>query len=448
MCKVMGRKSALCVVLVVASFSLSSSVAVGIPQGETPKPAEKPRVQAPAQAPGAAAQPVPAQAPGAGLQPAPAPASTPPAPVTQPSAPGVTSPARSRVPAPTTAQPAVQNLPPGKRTFRPQLPPTNFSPPVLHIEQPDFDWGVALQGEIMKHSFVIENKGGAPLTVTQVKPSCGCTTAAKPDKPIEPGQTGVVTLEIDTKKFSGTIKKTADISSNASTTPMKVSMGGKVDPFFTVEPTAPKIDIVRGAANAEPVKITLKRSAKLPLKVKEVQTEQKVLSAVLKEVQAGEVYEIAVQANLGENQSKYLSEQIHVKLDTEGKEFDIPILVSVSVKDRIDVQPRTSVYFSRNETKQLKDSPGSAPIAKTLDIKSLAGPEHSFKITEVTFENQSPSFETKLETVTEGKAYRLTVSMSKLPADSKSRTVRDTIVIKTDDPTVKDLKVTALAALQ
>jgi hypothetical protein len=215
----------------------------------------------------------------------------------------------------------------------------------------------------------ISNKGGAPLTITQVKPSCGCTTAAKPDKPIEAGQVGEVTLEIDTKKFSGTIKKTADISSNASPTPTKVSMSGKVDPFFTVEPPAPKIDIVRGVP-VQPIKITLKKSSSMPLAVKEVKTEQKILSAQLAEVQAGELYEVMVNANIGDNQSKYLSEQVHVKVAANQKELEIPILVSISVKERIDVQPRTSVYFSRNETKGLS-AQGAAPIVKTLEIKSL-----------------------------------------------------------------------------
>lgn len=369
----------------------------------------------------------------------------PPAPVVvNPPAQG-TSPA----PAPAPAPGQVEAAQAGKRTSKVQPPPTSFSPPILHVEQPDFDWSEVPQGEIVRHSFKIENKGGAPLTITQVKPSCGCTTAAKPEKPIEPGQSGFVTLEVDTKRFTGSIKKTADISSNASPTPVKISMGGKVNPFFVVEPTAPKIDIVRGVLS-EPVKISIKRQAKAPLKIKEVKTEQKVLKAELKEVTPGELYEIAVTAEIGENQSKYLSEQVHVKLDNEGKEFDIPILVSVSVKDRIDVQPRTSVYFSRNETKALSAPEGAAPapISKVLDIKSLGGADHNFKITEVKFEGTAPSFETKLETVTEGKHYRLTVTMSKMPADNKSRTVRDVIVVKTDDPTVKELKITALAALQ
>jgi hypothetical protein len=112
--------------------------------------------------------------------------------------------------------------------------------------------------------------------------------------------------------------------------------------------------------------------------------------------------------------------------------------VSITVKDRIDVQPRTSIYFSRTETKTL-------PASKTLDIKSLGGPDHSFQITAV--ETQTQAFETKLETVEPGKQYRLIVTLSKV-ADATARTLREKIVLRTDDPTIKEIPITAMAALQ
>jgi len=283
------------------------------------------------------------------------------------------------------------------------------------------------------------------LTITQVKPSCGCTMASKPEKPVDPGQTGLVTLEIDTKRFTGAIKKTADISSNATQAPLRLTMGGTVDPFFTIEPNTPKIDLVRGAP-LDPLKITLRKSAKTSFKIKEVKTESKVITANFSEIQPGDLYEVVVNADIKEDPRKYFYEQIDAKVDASGKEFDIPIRVSITVKDRIDVQPRPSVYFSRNDTKQLKDSPNT-PISKPLDITSLAGPDHNFKITKI--DSDASFFETKIETVKEGKQYRLQVLMSKFPAeDPKTKTLRQKLVLHTDDPTVKELTITVLAALQ
>ena len=83
---------------------------------------------------------------------------------------------------------------------------------------------------------------------------------------------------------------------------------------------------------------------------------------------------------------------------------------------------------------------------KALEVKSLGGAEHSFKITSV--ENQGGTFETSVEPIVDGKHYRLSIKLSKLPTAQARRTVNEKIVIKTDDPTVPEIKVTALAAIK
>jgi hypothetical protein len=343
------------------------------------------------------------------------------------------------------AAPAGKPAAAGTRVYRPLPPPENFSPPVLHIDAPDYNWGSVFQGEVVKHNFVVMNKGGSPLTVSQVKASCGCTTVAKPEKPIDPGQTALVTLEIDTKRFTGPIKKTADIVSNAGSNPTRVSMEGKVDTFFALEPATPKIDVVRGL-EPEPAKVTLRRNAQSTFKVKEVKTESKVLQPAFTEVEPGNVYEITVKPALGPGDNRaYYYEQIDVKLDVNGKDFDIPVRVQMAVKDRIDIQPRNSVYFSRMDVKPLRDGQVEN-VSKSVDIKSLGGPDHVFKITQVDAPKQG--FEAKVETVTEGKHYRLLVVLPKSAADEKTRTLREKIVLHTDDATVKELTINTIAALQ
>jgi len=347
----------------------------------------------------------------------------------------------------TQAQPAVKAKPKAtakKGVFRPLPPPKDFTPPVMHIDEPAYDWGTALQGEVIKHSFVIHNRGGSPLRIVKVKPSCGCTTAGKPEKPIEPGKSDVVTLQIDTKKFTGAVNKTASIRSNASTVDVKVTMKGNVDPFFEIDPKAPKVNIVRGGTSP-PLKVKLRKKTKADFTIKGVTTESKVLTAELAEIEKGSLYEVSLVANSSNDDRKYYYENVQVEVEANGQEFKIPIRVSVAVKDRIDIQPRTSVYFGRKDTQTLS-KPDAAPLIKALDLQSLGGPDHTFKVTDVS--NANPTFVTKLETVEDGKHYRLIVSMSSVPTGNTARTIRDTILIKTDDPTVKELKVSALAAVQ
>ena len=52
-----------------------------------------------------------------------------------------------------------------------------------------------------------------------------------------------------------------------------------------------------------------------------------------------------------------------------------------------------------------------------------------------------------LETVTEGKQYRLIVSLAKLPEGQPRKTINDKLILRTDDATVPEITVTALAAL-
>ena len=347
-----------------------------------------------------------------------------------------------------------------KRSFRPPVPKANFSPPVLFIAEPDHDWGTVLQGEKVQHSYPVTNKGGMPLTITDVKPDCGCTVATKPEKPIESGQSDFIGLLIDTTRFTGSVHKGAKVYSNAVPSPTRISIGGKVEPFFVLDPPTPKMEIVRGVA-PQPIKVSLRRTSKVELKVDAVKVPDDLLSASLKEGQPGDLYEITLAINkLPENPQRYYFKQVQMKLDANGKSFDVPMSVSVNVTDRIVVQPRPAIYFSPVETKALKE-PNAQPISKTVDVKSLAGPDHTFKVTKIETEPQtvySPSqktaerpqescFQTKIETVEAGRHYRLIVEMPKLPTDEKLRSVREKITLTTDDPMTKELVVQATASL-
>lgn len=54
------------------------------------------------------------------------------------------------------------------------------------------------EGPTLFHEFVIENRGNAPLIISDYKVACSCTTVELP-APIPPGKTGIVTVNFDTK---------------------------------------------------------------------------------------------------------------------------------------------------------------------------------------------------------------------------------------------------------
>lgn len=65
-----------------------------------------------------------------------------------------------------------------------------------------FDAGMVVKGEVIKAKFTVKNTGKAPLVISEVRPSCSCTVAEKPDKPIEPGESTVIVAKVETENVS------------------------------------------------------------------------------------------------------------------------------------------------------------------------------------------------------------------------------------------------------
>lgn len=59
-------------------------------------------------------------------------------------------------------------------------------------------------------SFTITNNGEAPVTISVVQPTCGCTAPNYTKEPIKPGETGTVSLTYDSK-ISGPFSKSATV---------------------------------------------------------------------------------------------------------------------------------------------------------------------------------------------------------------------------------------------
>ena len=77
------------------------------------------------------------------------------------------------------------------------------------------DYGtVTKDGDSGLRSFEFKNTGNAPLIITNVISTCGCTVPSKPTEPIMPGKTGKV--EVKYNMSPGPIRKTITVESNAS----------------------------------------------------------------------------------------------------------------------------------------------------------------------------------------------------------------------------------------
>ncbi|WP_298318268.1 DUF1573 domain-containing protein [uncultured Aquimarina sp.] len=89
------------------------------------------------------------------------------------------------------------------------------------------DYGEITKGSDGIRQFEFTNTGNAPLIISRVYSSCGCTIPKKPEDPIEPGATGVIEVKYDTKRV-GPIRKTITVYSNAEESTKAIKIKGTV----------------------------------------------------------------------------------------------------------------------------------------------------------------------------------------------------------------------------
>jgi len=98
---------------------------------------------------------------------------------------------------------------------------------VFHFETETLDYGKIQQNEDGYRVFNFKNIGEAPISISAIKSSCGCSVAEKPTKPIMPGELGSIRVKYDTKRLGG-FSKTFMIRSNAQDKLKKIRIKGIV----------------------------------------------------------------------------------------------------------------------------------------------------------------------------------------------------------------------------
>jgi hypothetical protein len=97
----------------------------------------------------------------------------------------------------------------------------------IEFESETIDYGTIEKGSDGVRVFKFKNTGDAPLIVSNVKSSCGCTVPKKPTEPILPGENGEIEVKYDTNRVNP-IRKTITVTSNAETQTVALKIKGTV----------------------------------------------------------------------------------------------------------------------------------------------------------------------------------------------------------------------------
>ncbi len=101
--------------------------------------------------------------------------------------------------------------------------------PKIYSPKEAFSFGEIKEGELLKFSFTIENRGDAALKIVKVRASCGCTAAEPEKKVLQPGDSTKIMVTFNSSHRSGLQRKHVYIYSNDPETPqLRLSFTAKV----------------------------------------------------------------------------------------------------------------------------------------------------------------------------------------------------------------------------
>ncbi len=73
--------------------------------------------------------------------------------------------------------------------------------PQLYVTETRYNFGLAVEGDFISHTFLFRNVGDQPLSVLDVITECGCTAAEISTATIEPGATGELGVTFNTAGY-------------------------------------------------------------------------------------------------------------------------------------------------------------------------------------------------------------------------------------------------------
>ena len=87
--------------------------------------------------------------------------------------------------------------------------------------------------------FKFSNAGNIPLTIIEARGNCHCVQAKAPEKPIEPGDSSVISISFDPAGVSTSFQRTVMVRSNATRDSVELYITGEVkrDPKEVIKKT-------------------------------------------------------------------------------------------------------------------------------------------------------------------------------------------------------------------
>ena len=101
--------------------------------------------------------------------------------------------------------------------------------PKLFFPESRYNFGTVSEGDSVIHNFSFYNRGNAPLLITNVASSCGCTVPKLYKSKLEPGDSSILRVVFNTKDKINEQEKKITIYANTFPTETEIILTGFVN---------------------------------------------------------------------------------------------------------------------------------------------------------------------------------------------------------------------------
>ncbi len=203
------------------------------------------------------------------------------------------------------------------------------------------DFGSVPRGAKVRHAFVLTNKSEGPISILNLRVSCGCTSGKASVTVVPPGGTGVVEAEMDTRNFVGPKATTLFVTLHNGTEEVEIGLGVRSNILSDIVLNPGGIDFGTIARGQSPsASLTIDRIGQPEWRVVKMVSASKVLGATLAETQRANgmvSYRLDVSIKPNAPVGTVRDEIQFLTNDPESRSF--PVLVTAEIKGDLSASP-------------------------------------------------------------------------------------------------------------
>jgi hypothetical protein len=302
---------------------------------------------------------------------------------------------------------------------RPDIPGANAAPPgpqpKIQLVSPLYDFGSALEGSMVNHTFKFRNAGQGELEIRGVKTSCGCTAAAPTKNHLAPGEAAEISVGFDTHFQKGHQVRTITAFTNDPDTPQAVmTMQGTVRQQVSATPDQVAFGTVKKGADETREVVITDLVGGGPFSIGPVENENSSIKVVQEKRSDGKPGAILKVTLLPTMPVGPFDDSIKITTNR------IPLTVSVfgTVTGDLSLDP-AQVSFGI--------VPRGQDVIRILRLSNQG--KRAVKVLDITSSN--PAVSAAAQPIAPGKEYKITVVLKHGTPDGQ---LRGQLAIRTDDP--------------